>query len=584
MPSRKTENKMRRNLIRYLCAVLALVLLCTPLPSAAKAADAPSKLIAFTFDDGPGEFTSRLLDALEERGVVATFFMNGSNGGNGLRRYSAVLERMLAIGCQAANHSDRHRQFLRLSTAAMRGEIEAVQDYIYEAAGAPYTDLVRVPYGQNSATIRATVDRPMILWSVDTLDWETRNADAVCEAILNSAFDGAIILMHDIYESSVDGAIRAIDLLREDGYEFVTVSELFRRRGIELEAGHVYRSAPNKGVTLAAYSAPELSVTYDDLEGVTFVTVESEDEGITFHYTVDGSEPTLASPTYTGPLELRDNAELRVVGFDRFATRTKEISRSIIAHVARPQIIEEVDGAISLYCETFGATYYCTTDGSDPMISGTACAEPIQTGELTRIVARRGEMQPSLELTVVRTAHGSLFRDVTPNASYLDAVDDMVERALMSGTGGWSFAPQRTVSRSEMAAVLYRLAGSPAANASDNFYDVPENVWYAKAVGWANASGILHGISLHYFRPDVALSRQQAAVALYRFAVFAGLDTEISVDADDSFADAKDYAVDALRWCTANGIPCRGRTTLQAPISRADWAEMLSAFCKLLPN
>ena len=575
---------MKRNLLRFLCAALALALLCVPLPSAAQAADTAHKLIAFTFDDGPGESTARLLDGLEERGVVATFFMNGSNGGNGLHHYNAMLERMLALGCQCANHTDRHLQFLRLGAGEMRREVSAVENYLYAAAGAPYTELVRVPYGQNSAAIRAAVDRPMILWSVDTRDWESRNADAVCEAIRKDAFDGAIVLMHDIYGSTVDGALRAIDLLREDGYEFVTVSELFRRRGIELENGRVYRSAPNEGVTLAPYGAPELTVTADDLDGVTFVTVASEEEGLTFHYTTDGSAPTLASPVYTAPLRLTANAELRVVGYDRFATRTKEASCSIVARVAKPQIIEETNGAIRLYCDTPDVTYYCTTDGSDPLTAGTACTEPIQTGELTRIVARKGDMRPSLELTVVRTAHGSLFRDVTPNAAYLEAVDDVVERGLMSGTDGFRFAPQRTTSRAEMAAILYRLAGKPTAETPDVFYDVPQGAWYANAIGWANASGVLQGVSPHYFRPDVALSRQQAAVALYRFAAYAGLNTKLPADDEASFPDADDYAQDALRWCAASGIPCHGQTALTAPVSRADWAVMLSAFCKLFPN
>ena len=127
-------------------------------------------------------------------------------------------------------------------------------------------------------------------------------------------------------------------------------------------------------------------------------------------------------------------------------------------------------------------------------------------------------------------------------------------------------------------------AEEPAAEAPDVFYDVPEEAWYANAIGWANASGVLQGVSPHYFRPDVALSRQQAAVALYRFAAYAGLNTKLPADAESSFPDADDYAQDALRWCAASGIPCHGQTALTAPVSRADWAVMLSAFCKLLPN
>ncbi|MBR3560280.1 MAG: polysaccharide deacetylase family protein [Oscillospiraceae bacterium] len=572
---------MKRILNRFLCAVLALTLLCVPVPPKAQAANTP--LIAFTFDDGPSALTGQLLDALEARGVPATFFLNGHNGGNGLYRYSALAERMQSIGCQAANHTDRHAQFRKLTAAEMRREVTTVEDSLYTALGAPYVDLVRIPYGQNSETIRKTVDRPMILWSVDTRDWESRNADAVCAAILRGAYDGAIVLMHDSYRSTIDGALRAIDTLRERGYEFVTVSELFRRRGIELENGHVYTSAPNKGVTLDAYSAPQLISVLDDVTGLATVTV-SGDEGLTFHYTTDGSAPTLASPVYTEPLRTRETIQLRVAGYDRFATRTEEAALTVAGRVAKPQIIDETGGVITLLCETDGITYYCTTDGSDPADSGVVCDGSVALGSLTRIIARRDGLRESAELTVLKTEHGAIFRDLTPNASYLAAVDDVIERGLMSGTGSWHFSPQRTTYRSEMAAVLYRLAGSPAAEPTGAFLDVPEDAWYAVAVDWANATGVLTGVSPHYFRPDVALTREQAAVVLYRFAAGAGLDTDFSAAADTVFPDASDYAQDALRWCAAHNIPARGLTALTAPIPRADWAVMLSAFCAMLPS
>ena len=106
--------------------------------------------------------------------------------------------------------------------------------------------------------------RPIILWSVDPLDWKYRNADTVYNNIIKGAHDGAIVLTHDIYQTSVQGALRAIDTLKAQGYEFVTVAELLRRRSITPQNGVVYTSAPNKGTNLPAYTAPTITSTPGD--------------------------------------------------------------------------------------------------------------------------------------------------------------------------------------------------------------------------------------------------------------------------------------------------------------------------------
>ena len=123
------------------------------------------------------------------------------------------------------------------------------QDYI-TAAGGDNPAYIRPPYGNANKTVRAQAPSPLINWSVDPEDWKYHNADTVCSNILAGSYDGAIILVHDIYQTSVNGALAAIDKLLEQGYEFVTVRDLLLRRGVTPEAGVMYYDAKNTGVNL----------------------------------------------------------------------------------------------------------------------------------------------------------------------------------------------------------------------------------------------------------------------------------------------------------------------------------------------
>ena len=571
---------------RGLCAILILAFLLTAAPvPVARAADETPKLIAFTFDDGPSAQTERLLNGLEERGAVATFFMCGKNGGYGLYWRAALVERMLAIGCEPGNHSNRHAQFPTLSAAQIRSEISTVESYLYQRAGAAYTEMVRIPYGDNSATIRANVDRPMIRWSVDTLDWKYRNANTVYNNIMDRAYDGAVVLMHDLYATSVDGALRAIDSLREQGYELVTVSELFRRRGIELENGHVYSGAPNNGVTLPAYAAPEIALAADDAAGAVRVTLSTPDEGLTLRYTTDGSTPMLTSPAYAEPFTLSADTQLRVAGFDRFATRTPVASRRVMIRTAAPQIASWENDLLTLTCPTEGAAIYYTMDGSAPSRDSTPYTEPFAPGAVTRVIARTDETLTSEPLTIVQTGSGALYRDIPADAPYLAAVDDVVERGLMSGDGSWKFSPEGYTTRASIVTTLYRLAEAHAGSDAPVFTDVPDWEWYADPVRWAAAEGVVYGMTTTTFAPADALTYEQAAAILCRFAAFFDIPSKEAEGDPDDYPGTAPYAVEAFAWCAANGIPCAaldGRFTPTTPITRAELAIRLSALCELM--
>lgn len=198
-------------------------------------ADYDQPMLALTFDDGPGKYTSKLLDALEEYGAHATFFMVGKN----VPKYPDEVKRMLEIGCELGNHSYDHAQLTKLTPEEIQGQVNNTNGEVEKVTGSSAT-LLRPPYGAVDDNVKQNVGMPMILWSVDTLDWKTKDANATIENVLTNAEDGDIILMHDIHEQSVEAAIQLIPALQEKGYKLVTVSEMAKARGVKLENGEKY--------------------------------------------------------------------------------------------------------------------------------------------------------------------------------------------------------------------------------------------------------------------------------------------------------------------------------------------------------
>ena len=236
---------------RTVCLLLVLVLCVGIMPGRAMAASSKNgnyKLVALTFDDGPGPYTARLLDALKQRGAKATFFMLGERLA-GSATYRSYAKRMVDEGHQIANHSYSHPALTTLSNANVTSQITRTRTYLVQAGG-NQTYYVRPPYGDFNSRVSQLVGAPMVYWSVDPLDWKYRNSTTVYNNIMRTVKDGDIILLHDIHSTSVDAAIRVIDTLQARGYEFVTVSELLRRRGITPANGKMYYSAPNKGINL----------------------------------------------------------------------------------------------------------------------------------------------------------------------------------------------------------------------------------------------------------------------------------------------------------------------------------------------
>ena len=225
------------------CALLLLLLLTAAGLLAAHqsnepavaASASPRRCIALTFDDGPSPLTTpALLDGLKERGAHATFFLIGEQ----IEGNEDTVRRMKDEGHQVGSHSFTHVQ-LDAADAAALAEIQKTDDALRAVLG-DGTYWLRPPWGFSSDALKAAVTVPMVYWSIDTMDWSVRNRDLVAYEIVHDAQDGDIILLHDLYPTSVDAALQAIDTLSAQGCEFVTLEELFACRGVTAEAGHLY--------------------------------------------------------------------------------------------------------------------------------------------------------------------------------------------------------------------------------------------------------------------------------------------------------------------------------------------------------
>lgn len=186
------------------------------------------KRIALSFDDGPHPvFTTQILSLLEKHGVKATFFMIGCN----VELYPAVAKSVFAAGHEIGNHTYSHPHMKQLSLDALREEIRKTEDILLKH-GIDKPKLFRPPEGFRSAEQVKALDGfgyRTVIWSLDTKDWQGRTTEEIISVVLNGIQGGDILLFHD-YTARRNTTITALEQLipklLEDGYEFVTVSEL----------------------------------------------------------------------------------------------------------------------------------------------------------------------------------------------------------------------------------------------------------------------------------------------------------------------------------------------------------------------
>ena len=197
--------------------------------------DKNKKMVALTYDDGPSIYTPRILKTLKENNSVATFFVVG----NRVPMYSDTVKKAYDMGCEIGNHTYEHKSLPNLSETEVKRQISKTNKEVKKAIGEKPV-IMRPTGGATNTNIKKWVGMPSIIWSVDTLDWKTRNAQSTKNAVLNHVRDGDIVLMHDLYESTAKASQTIIPALVERGYQLVTVSELAECRGGMKETGAYY--------------------------------------------------------------------------------------------------------------------------------------------------------------------------------------------------------------------------------------------------------------------------------------------------------------------------------------------------------
>ena len=193
------------------------------------------KFVALTFDDGPNHNTSKVLDVLNKYNVKATFFLLGCNiNGN-----EEIIKKMDSMGMEIGNHMFSHKLVTSLDSSDIKKEIGSVDKLVFDVIG-KYPTLIRPSYGTYNKMFKSVVDRPIVIWNVDTMDWKYHSSSMIGNRVFGSVHDGSIILMHDIYSATTNSLDVIIPKLQSRGYQFVTVSELYYYKGVSFNGGSVY--------------------------------------------------------------------------------------------------------------------------------------------------------------------------------------------------------------------------------------------------------------------------------------------------------------------------------------------------------
>ena len=198
------------------------------------------KAVALTFDDGPSrDNDGTILEALQANGAHATFFVLG----NRARVDGDIMQMILDAGCEIASHSWDHPQLSKIKWKKAKSQIDRTDRIVSKLLNGYQISLLRPPYGSISKTMRKKVEKPMILWSLDTEDWKSRNAKKVFNRVKKEVKDGDIILMHDIHPETAEAVKKIVPWLSEQGYDMLTVTELMARKGKTMEGGKAYLDA-----------------------------------------------------------------------------------------------------------------------------------------------------------------------------------------------------------------------------------------------------------------------------------------------------------------------------------------------------
>ena len=567
---------------RIAAFLLAILLVVTMLPTGAQAANG-DKLIALTFDDGPSQYTPTLLDGLAARGAHVSFFVQGINGS----RNTATVRRAWLEGHQICSHTYSHPQLTKLSTAGVREELSKVDSILDGALGFDSTYMLRPPYGAYNQSVLDTAGVPCFYWSVDTRDWESRNADAAYQEFLKAAKDGSIVLMHDMYSTTVTAALRAIDTLQAQGYEFVTLSELFYRRGIPLTAGKIYFNAYPTGYGTDDGIAEPVIRCENTATGKR-ITITGDSRGMVY-YTTNGETPTPANCTeYTGQFILNETATVKAVSVISWnSIRSDTVTAQVDYIPAAAPELSLTGGMLTMTSATPGAAIHYTADGSLPTETSERYTDAISAvpGTTYRARAFAPSFDPSVVSLLTYGARGSVLRDVTVDDWYYDACDRSVAEGLINGMEPEVFAPMLPLSRAMLVTVLYRMAGSPSGAPDCAFPDADANGYYYPALCWAVEQGVVNGYPDGTFAPGAGVTRQELCCVLTRYlTAMDKLPAEGFADAISGYADCASvgaWAAESVNAMCALGIVRGYPDNTVRPAGGATRAEAVTMLLRL---
>ncbi len=202
-----------------------------------RALDRNRPAVALTFDDGPSDQTARILDALEANGALGTFFPIGERVAGG--EYADALRRLRDMGCLVGTHMYSHSKLTELSADELAQQLSACAT-AYAAVGLSAPELARAPYGQVSDAVLSAVALPFVNWSLNSNDWQTQDADRIYNDVMGAIQDGDIVMFRDLKDFTAAALERILPALTAQGYQLVTVQELFELKGQPLEAGRLY--------------------------------------------------------------------------------------------------------------------------------------------------------------------------------------------------------------------------------------------------------------------------------------------------------------------------------------------------------
>ncbi len=445
--------------------------------------------------------------------------------GSCAKNYPKTVRRAYEEGHQICSHSYDHPTLTTQSDTQIYNQMNKTKNILDDALGMNFTYHVRPPYGDVNARVRGILGNQFhaasIIWSVDPLDWQDRNATTVANRIVSKSYNGAIVLCHDIYSTTVTGVLNAIDTLKSYGYEFVTLNELFRRRGKTLNPGSSYADCKKTDREYGPMLKPTISEK--DVNGKKYAVMESNYSEAKIYYTLDGSNPIYSKKVYKEPIEIQPGTKIRaVVAYTLNGSRSEETTytaSNTIEHILTAPTAESKYGLIFLRTTESNVRIRYSTDNTEVTAKSTLYTDALEPFDgVIRARVYRGESY-SPEFCVYVSKNANLFTDVPYDAWYAESIDRSVTLGLFNGVGPLVFEPESKLTRGMFVTVLYRLmeahAADMAVKAPASFPDLTQD-WYKEAVAWASEKGIVNGYTDGTFGPDREISREEMSTILGR--------------------------------------------------------------------